>query len=276
MFENNALGRPGHLPDFKTPPLNEVVVGMQFSSPQGYQQIRSGEVWNLFKQNYPQVQEFPPLPPTFETFGLPYQHSTMPQFSIMTGGTHDRFWFLRPDGSELIQFQQDRLLHNWRKVVDGTNSYPRFESMISEFGSELAQLQDYMASLVPQALIINQCEISYINHIKFNRSESKSFSEWLRFVNFPDGRPDDFNINFREVISGDDQKPLGRFFVEAALGYLPDGQEIIVLSLTVKGAPIGTDIKSGLRFLTLGREVIVQRFAELTTDEAHKKWKRVN
>lgn len=275
MFVTNVLARPEHLPDFKAPPLNEVVIGVQFSSPQSYQQIRSGEVWNLFRENYPQIQELPSLPPTFETFGLPYQHSSMPQISFATGAAHDRFWFLRPDGAELIQFQQDRLLHNWRKVGDGTNDYPHFEAMIGKFKEQLNQLQTYMASLAPQALLINQCEISYINHIKFNRTKSKGFSEWLGFVNFPDGRPDDFNIAFREVIRDDDGKPIGRFFTEAVLGLLPDGQEIIVLSLTVKGAPSGTDIDSALEFLAHGREIIDQRFVELTTESAHQKWERI-
>lgn len=270
-----VLARPEHLPDFETPPLNEVVTGVQFSTPQGYQQIRAGEVWELFKQSYPQVQELPALPPSFETFGLPHQHASMPQIRLATGGTHDRFWFLRPDGAELLQFQQDRLLHNWRKVGDGTNSYPRFETMIGEFEKELTQLQAYMASLAPQTLLINQCEISYINHIKFNRRKGESFSDWLKFVNLGEGCPDDFNINFREVIRDGSEKPIGRFFTEAASGFLPDGQEIIVLSLTVKGAPQGTDIESALNFLSLGREIIVRKFTELTTDQAHQKWGRI-
>lgn len=272
----NVLLRPKHLPDFKAPPLNEVVIGVQFSTPQGYQQIRAGEVWNLFRENYPQVQELPPLPPTFETFGLPLQHSLLPHFGFATMGSHNRFWFLRPDGAELIQFQQDRLLHNWRKVGDGTNDYPRFEGMIDNFKVQLNQLQNYMASLTPQALVINQCEISYINQIKFNRADSKGFCDWLKFVNFPDGHPDDFNIAFREVIRDDNEKPLARFFTEAGLAMLPDGQEVIILSLTVKGAPSSTDIESALEFLIRGREEIVQRFAELTTDSAHKKWERIN
>lgn len=275
MSVTNTLVRPEHLPDFKAPPLNEVVIGVQFSTPLGYQQIRAGEVWSLFRENYPLVQELPPLAPTFETFGLPYQHSQAPQISFSTGAMHDRFWFLRPDGAELIQFQQDRLLHNWRKIGDGTNDYPRFESMLSKFEAELTQLQNYMASLSSQNLSVNQCEVSYINHIKFNRSECKGFSDWLQFLNFADDSPDDFNMAFREVIRDSDGRPLGRFFTEANLGFLPDGQEVIVLSLTVKGAPLGTDIDAGLKFLSLGREVIVRRFAELTTAQAHNKWGRV-
>lgn len=273
----DVLARPRHLPDFRSPPLSEVVLGVQFASPQGYQQIRAGEVWNLFKGHYPRVQEHQALPPAFETFGLPFQHSSMmPQFGFVTGGTHDRFWFLDQEGRELIQFQQDRLLHNWRKNGDANNEYPRFEAMTDKFRAELSQFQGYINSLAPQALSINQCEISYINHISFQRGEEGGFADWLKFLNFTESKPDDFTINFREVIKDSDGKPRGRLYVESALGYLPDGHEVIVLTLTVKGAPLGSDINSALEFLSLGREVIVQRFAELTTDQAHKKWERVN
>jgi len=276
MSEANALERPEHLPDFKSPPLNEVVIGLQFSMPQGYQQIRAGEVWNLFKHEYPQVQEQPSLEPTFETFGGPFQHAPRPPFSFVPGCTHDRFWFLNKDGSELIQFQQDRLLHNWRKVGDKSNNYPRFESMITKFEMELKKLEQYFDALSPQSLAINQCEISYINHIPFSKINGESLSDWLSFIGFANGDPDDYGINFRKIIRDDSGKPLGRFFAESALGYLPGGQEIIVLSLTVRGAPLGTDIDSGLKFLALGRDEIVQRFAELTTDQAHQKWERTN
>ncbi len=147
--------------------------------------------------------------------------------------------------------------------------------MIDQFESELNALQDYMSSLTPQALSINQCEISYINHIKFDRAQDEGFSSWLRFLNFPKGIPDDFSINFRETIEDDDFKPLGRLYVDAALGYMPNGTEIIMLTIAAKGAPQGTDINSALKFLEQGRRLIVQRFAELTTDEAHGKWERV-
>src|SRR4051794_13517866 len=77
--------RPETLPDFCTPPLNEVVVGVQFTPARGYQQIRAGEVWALFRSIFPKVEEFPALPPMFETFGLPQaQHIN---FGIVSGAT---------------------------------------------------------------------------------------------------------------------------------------------------------------------------------------------
>jgi uncharacterized protein (TIGR04255 family) len=264
--------RPEHLPDFQNPPINEVVLGVQYSSPQGYQQIYAGEVWKLFRSGFPKIEEQPPLAPAFETFGLPTQGRQ--QIGLITGATHDRFWFLRPDGDELIQFQQDRLLHNWRKVGDQANEYPRFESMVARFQSELEQLQSYMNGLSPQTLAINQCEVSYINHISAD-SEDLIASDWLRFLSFGKKEPDDFSTAFREVIRDDEGKPFARLICEAALGLKADRRRVISLTLTVRGAPKGQDIESSLEFLAIGRSLIVRKFAECTTEVAHKKWGRV-
>ena len=265
--------RPDHLPDFRSPPLNEVVLGVQFSPPQGYQQIYAGEVWNLFRKEFPKVEEQPPLAPVFETFGLPSKGRQ--QIGLVTGASHDRFWFLRPDGDELIQFQQDRLLHNWREVGEETNEYPRFESMVENFRGEMGQLQDFMNCLAPQKLSINQCEISYINHIVPADDQALVAADWLRLVSFGDKEPNDFSISFREEIRDNEGKPFGRLICDASIGIKADRQRTIVLTLTVRGTPKRDDITSALDFLGMGRDLIVCKFAELTTDEAHTKWGRI-
>lgn len=247
---------------------------MQFSPPSGYQQILAGEVWNLYRGKYPQVQEHPPLPPSFEIFGLPNAVTMPSQITFFEGGRHDRFWFLRPEGDELIQFQQDRLLHNWRKVGDETNPYPRFESMIDQFRGELNGLQQYVNGLFPQMLAINQCEMSYINHIPLNKAENAKASDWLRFLTFADHDPEGFSVAFGEVFRDHSGNPQGRLICEATLMVRPNGQPIIVFTLTVRGKPIGVDIESALNFMAKGRDLIVCRFAELTTDVAHKLWGR--
>jgi uncharacterized protein (TIGR04255 family) len=249
-----------------------VVVGVQFSTPRSYQQIFAGEVWGLFRKDYTVVQEQPPLQPSFETFGLKHQRPMFPQISFASGASHDRFWFLRPDGDELIQFQNDRFLHNWRKVGDGTNVYPRFEAMAGRFENELRLLQDYFNGLEAQELIINQCEISYINHIPLRGLAPQ---DWLRFVNFDDTAPDDFSVSFREVVKDEDDKPMGRLICDATTAFLPTGEEIVAFTLTVKGAPSASTIDSALSFLRKSRGIIVNRFSELSTDSAHKNWERL-
>ena len=267
------MTRPEHLPDFQNPPLNEVVLGVQFRPPRNYQQILAGEVWNLYRAEYPDVQEQRALAPSFETFGLP---ASSGQFKLISGASHDRFWFVSPKGDELIQFQQDRLLHNWRKVGDGANEYPRFERMVDRFQIELAKLEKFAATLSPQALQITQCEITYINQIDAKSNAPMIVGDWLRSLSFQEPvRPDDLSLTFRQVISDDGGKPQGRLIVEAATAFKEDGSPLITLNITVRGAPREPSIRSAIDFISKGRELIVMRFAQLTTDLAHKHWGRL-
>jgi uncharacterized protein (TIGR04255 family) len=267
------LSRQPDLPDFRNPPLNEVVLGVQFAVPRGYSQIRAGEVWGLFKSDFPLVEEQPPLPPTFEMFGRPQP----PQmgFGLITGATHDRFWFLTPSKEELIQFQQDRLLHNWRKIGDETNEYPRFERMIVKFERELQSLQTYFGTLSPQALVINQCELSYINHIPYEPEQQGLADRWFRFLQFGRSAVEDFSATFRRILRDQEGHPFGRLTCEVVPAISTSGKSIIRFGLTTRGRPKSSDVSAALEFLWQGREVIVRTFTDVTTDTAHREWQRI-
>lgn len=267
------MKRPTDLPDFKLPPLNEVVLGVQFAPAAGYQQIYAGEIWGLFRSAFPKVQEQPPLAPSYETFGSP--KAARINFGIHSGASHDRFWFLSENDEELIQFQQDKLLHNWRKVPGRDNEYPRFETMIKNYESELTQLEEYFSKFSGGLLAINQCEISYINHIAVEDYDSGyPISEWINFINLK-GKPGDFGITLRDVIRDDAGKPCARLITEVNSGVTADGKPIIVLSLSVKGAPGDASITTALDFLREGRVKIVNHFADVTTEAAQKIWERI-
>lgn len=264
--------RPGNLPDFEDPPLNEVVLGVQFSPLKEYQQIRAGEVWGLFKSEYPNVQELQPLEPVFETFGLPHQ-STFGDMRLIPGPWHNRYWFLRSTRDELIQFQPDRLIHNWRKVGDQTNEYSRFERMLDRFSAELHKLEEFAGTLTPQELLVNQCEVTYVNHIP-EREGRLHFASWFRGLSLDGIEAEDVNAVLREVLLGSDGKPLGRIIIEIKSGIKPSDKRIIVFNITVRGAPNSPRIESALSFIERAREIIVHRFAEVTTSEAHVVWGR--
>jgi uncharacterized protein (TIGR04255 family) len=278
-----VVSRPADLPDFANPPLNEVVLGVQFDPPAGYQPIRAGEVWNLFSAEFPQVQELPPLPPNFETFGPQVSLfglggasglSPIVGFGPMVGAMHNRFWFVSESGEQLIQFQNDRLLHNWRKVAGRDNYYPRYDSISSRFFYELNELQSFMSGLRPQELRIRQCEIAYINHIKPMQDIPLRASEWLRFVSFSD-EPDDFAFSFRRTITSDDGQPRGRLMCDSSTAVEPTGQHFISMTLTARGAPEQPSLASALEFLNRGRDIICRTFADITTDSAHRAWERI-
>lgn len=266
--------RPSDLPDFQNPPLNEVVIGVQFNAVRGYQQIFAKDVWELFRSEFPRVQELPALAPTFETFGLPQRQQI--NFGFMTGAQHDRFWFLTKNEEELIQFQNDRLLHNWRKVGDRTNDYPRFERMIERFSSEISRLSEYMHSRWAETPQINQCEISYVNHLPRDGDSGDENEHWLRFLTFGSRVPEDYNVAFREVIYSKDGKPSARLICDVNSAIDDKGRKIVILTLTVRGAPKHPTVESALEFLKNGREIVVRAFADLTTESAHKAWERIS
>lgn len=251
-------------------------MGVQFQQPPGYQQIRAGEVWSLYRDQYPQTIEQAALAPAFETFGLP--QGAQIDFGVVAGATHDRFWFLSPNQDELIQFQHDRLLHNWRKVGDRTNEYPRFEAIIEKFKSELSQLETYMATLASgpdQQLKINQAEITYINHIPCEGEPGTicAPNSWLSLLNVDDYGFEDFNCTFRKRVIGPDGSPYARLICQAAIG-LAAGKRVILLNITFRGAPPGQSIQAAVEFLCLGRQMIVEFFTQITTKQAHAAWGR--
>ena len=265
--------RSDDLPDFENPPLNEVVVGVQFAPPQAYQLIRAGEVWRLFASEFPHVEEHPPIMPAFELFGGP----PGPPISLginVQGALHNRLWFLSPDRDQIIQFQPDRLLHNWRKSLSPSNEYPRFESMIARFEKELTTLEQYFMSLSGERLLCNQCEISYINHSPMTGGDLPNRAgAWLRFLNFGEPEPDDLSGVIRRVVRSESGAPVGRLNCEFVMDTRSLGG--LVLTLSIRGAPAGADIATAIDFLKRGRQLLCVEFAAVTTDMAHKIWGRV-
>jgi len=71
--------RPADLPDFERPPVTEVVLSLQFASLPGLKNVHAGLLWQHFSTRYPNVEEYPPIAPVFETFGLP---TAMPDMSL--------------------------------------------------------------------------------------------------------------------------------------------------------------------------------------------------
>jgi uncharacterized protein (TIGR04255 family) len=265
-----TLRRPDHLPEFANPPLEEVVLGVQFSQVVGYQQVYAKDIWELFQSNFPRVEEHEALSPTFETFGGARLQRL--DFGLVTGATHDRFWFLTESGDQLIQFQHDKLLHNWRKVGDRENEYPRFETIISSFADELETLNAYFVSKFQTELEINQCEVSYIN--RFDAGPDFSTSEWFKFLNF-ENEPDDIAMNFRHVLTNAEGSPYGRLSADLRSALGKKGEPMLRFNLTVRGAPSQMDISAAINFLKQGRDTIVRNFTSMTTESAHTSWERI-
>lgn len=269
MADNSS--RPKDLPEYGRPPLNEVALGVQFGAPGSYRNINANEIWDLYRDEFPDIAEAPPLPPQFETFGIPQQQGV--QFSLGMPSTAGRYWFISKDGTQLVQFQPDRMLHNWRQNETKGNAYPRFEYMIEKFKSNLSKLQDYFARK-GDGIAYTQAEVNYINHINLERGQCPS--DFISIGNIGHDVQDDFSFNYRRALWRDDHKTrFARLYVEGASAIRDrDNSPLVALNLVVRGHMETPDIPGVTSFMQQARDTIVREFDAITTDFAHKVWEK--
>ena len=194
-----------------------------------------------------------------------------------------RVCFLNQSETELIQIQTDRFIHNWRKAGNVPAPYPRYEGVRAKFRDEVSRFQKFLSDEKLGQVVVNQCEVTYVNHIepcgawrRLGQIEGVLRNWTARGRSFlPE--PEGGRIEQRFVIRSDSGGPLGRLHTSLASAWKAEGQSpILVLTLTARGAPMGHGIDGAFAFLDLGREWIVKGFAELTTTDMHRVWGRID
>lgn len=278
-----TAARPAGLPNFKRPPLNELVLSVQFGS-LPFKNVHAGLLWQKFSTIYPRVEEQPALEPVFETFGAP---TPAPQisFQLMSMvGAAIRYWFISPDGNELLQVQGDRLLHNWRQQ-DPQDEYPRYEGLKEKFAHEIAVAASFFRESGFGEMSFNQCEVSYINVIDMpdGQDPNARLDEVLTIISSE--HSDTFLpplergiLNFSYVLPGESgNEPLGRLHINVQpVVHRKNNRPAVRLHLTARGNPNDSSLDAALAWLDKGREAAVKGFASITTQNMHRLWERTN
>ncbi len=270
-----------NLPDFANPPLAEVALSVQFEPLEKLRTPQIGLLWNEFRQRFPATEEHAPLDSEFERFGIPRTSAPIVRMQMLETLPVPRVWFLNEAGTELIQVQQDRFIHNWRKVGEG-DAYPRYERLRQTFQSELEAFQAIVAREQCGEIVPNQCEVTYVNHIVAGEGWTNhgQLSQVLTMfqTNYSDdrlGEPEDARLSIRFILRDDDQKPIGRLHAAVQPVFRrEDNQPMFVVTLTARFRPAGERIEDVLCCLDRGREVIVRAFASMTTPQMHQVWGR--
>lgn len=271
-----ARGRPDDLPDFENPPVVETVLSVQFEPLAAMRAAHLGLIWLEFRDRLPRTEERPPLEPVFERSPEQINPRLGVQLQALETIPVPRCWFLNNEGTELMQVQPDRFVKNWRKVGEG-DLYPRFEKVKAAFESDFARFKVFLAAQQVGSLTVNQCEVTYVNHIVAgegweNYSEvDKIFRVWQQpSERLLPGRAEDVTWHARFPIPGTDGKLVGRLHavVQPAVR-IADSRPMFVFNLTARGK-----VGDSLEFLDLGRVWVVRSFAEMTTENMHRIWKR--
>jgi len=265
--------RPSDLPDFSNPPVVETVLSVQFDRLATVHSAHFGLYWNEIQERFPKTEERGELPPAVERQPELLAPGVGIQFEALEAPPTPRFWFINEDGTELIQLQRDRFIKNWRKVGEG-DKYPRYERVREGFERDFSGFRDFAARHGLGTIHINQCEVTYINHIvagegwKTHADISNVFTVWQQPTTPFPGAAQDVTFRAKFPILDSNGAFAGRLYATMqSVVRLTDGAPMFVLDLTARG-----QIGEGTDFFDLGRKWIVRSFKELTTLEMHRVW----
>jgi uncharacterized protein (TIGR04255 family) len=260
------------LPSFELPPLDEVVMGIQFEPLKNFSTGHMGLFWQRIRDRYPRIQDNPPLLHQVE---LPEPIPEKKELIRVNPGV--RCWFLSEDQSELIQMQRDYFIKNWRQVT-GAQTYPRYSSLLASLKREWAGFLAFVMEENLGELKVDQCDLTYVNQIP--RGEGwESFSELGRVFSVLNPVTPGGLLSDPEVIgwSGAFKLPEGRGRLYVEITPTLRGRDLrftLQFSLKVHGAPSGGSDKAVFEWFDLAHKWIVSGFAELTGPDMHVRWKR--
>ncbi|MBI5197980.1 MAG: TIGR04255 family protein [Nitrospirae bacterium] len=261
------------LPEFSDPPVIEVVLGVQFSPLSNFSNLHHGLYWAKVRDEYPNTSIAPPLTPAVEQFEENLKEPTI-GFELIQS-PEMRSWFIDSTESKLIQLQNDRFIHNWRKVRK-EDLYPRYDNLRPKFEEEWLKFCRFLEEEKLGKPDVNQCEVTYVNHIEIGTGWA-SYSEANKVIacwsdksslGFLPG-PEKLRLSVTYLMP----EKRGRLTVNLQpVLRRQDLKEVLQLDLTARGKPGSSAVGDIVEWFDLGHEWIVNGFADFTAKEMHKVW----
>ena len=267
------------LPDYDNPPVVETLLSVSFSDLEKWGIPHFGLYWERIRAEYPKFELRPPVVSQIETFSDGEERGPAVLEFELLNQPPIRCWFIHENENRLIQLQNNRFIFNWRKVREAER-YPRFDDAIREnFEQEWIRFTEFLGSESIPLARIEQCEISYINHIPIEggwrtyTALVEALTTWpgvARATQFLPV-PEDIQFNTRYPM----QPGNGRLHIQLQQGTRNlDGKRVAQLILTARGRPESSETAELLNWFDLGREWIVRGFTDFTSEAMHKIWQR--
>ena len=271
--QTSSPGDP--LPEYNLPPVIETSLGIQFDGLEGYTSLSASQFWDLIRAEYPVVEENKPLEPAFETFGPSDGQATHFRLEFVAGVIQPRYFFIKKDGSELVQLQGDRVFYNWRRTEKG-EPYPRYTHVRARLAEHLDHLWRWAADCRLGKVVPTQCEAVYVNRVPLANAQGQEcgLSFIFPWLNGLKGKTEDGTFRFRRRLNDEQGEPVARLIFDLRYGSDKDGAREAHLILTVRGHPKDQTRGGCLDFIDSARDVIVRTFTDITSPEAHSLWER--
>ncbi|MDP3496720.1 MAG: TIGR04255 family protein [Candidatus Nitrotoga sp.] len=137
-------------PSYKSPPLSEVSIGLQFQPLERLKIPHFGLFWNLIRKDFPVVEHASPILAQSETF------NAMPL---------PRVWFIGKSDAILLQLQSDRINFNWR-FREGADPYPHYDTIAHKFFELFNIFDQFIAEAGIGVILPTVAEATYINQFE--------------------------------------------------------------------------------------------------------------
>ncbi len=241
---------------FENSPVNEVIFGMQFDGP--ILSINSVmEIIDIFKIDYPEITEHPPLPSIVES-------PNKPKTQRMLNTFYSRKHIIHKGKNKLIQVQPDRLLFNWRKE-DTTEDYPHYDVVYKLF----AQIVETISKKVNKDIgkKINQYEFTYVNHIYLNEFGMNEY-EPSNIFNIIQQKYQLKDINLEYSIPQEDIGGVLNTSIKSAKNK-NDNRKLFVLENTCRGFSSSTSMN---KWFSSAHKILFDNFVNIITAKAKNIW----
>ncbi len=265
------------LPKYDSPPVVETVLSVQYAPLQHFSSAHAGWFWkNYLDKEWSTVQVVPRLDDQFERFGDEMIWRRSAGLRIAMQPEPDRSQIVRADNERMIQIQDTRFIYNWKKQK---GDYPSYDKLLPEFQQAFSSFKRFADDAGNRPLELNQWEVTYVNLLPKGglwqtiNDLQKIFPALSKPMTTTDNLfPEDFRGEWRLTIGNN----LGRLYITINRGKVGSekNEEVILLQFTARG-PLNdeneTSFQSGF---DLGHQSIVLSFTDMTSEVAHKFWKR--
>lgn len=265
---------------FESPPVYEVVLGVEFAGPVISEAAALADFWNEVRDGFPDVRREPPLAPMAESFDA--QSVQPPPFEFRLGPEErsQRYLFRSEAEGLAIQVQEDRFAFGWDRSTLG-REYPRY-SWIRERFQEIYSVfikaadEERLAEHPPA-----WCATTYTNAIVHPDSEDPlhdPLEDILLFMQRPDSDVlppvEDTMVRQRRLLRDDAGEPRGRLYIQAlpALTPPPELNPGYDLTLRVVQKPLDASEAGVFTCQDESRDLIVRSFKDITTEKMHEVW----
>ncbi|MGH9688428.1 MAG: TIGR04255 family protein [Candidatus Acidiferrales bacterium] len=266
-------------PKFDDPPVVETAIGVQFNSLAGYSTGHAGWFWKEYLGklgDWSRAVDAPRLEDQFERFGAEDVWKPPISMKFLQNAQSQRTQIIRADEERMVQLQDSRLVLNWKKH---SAEYPSFDGLLPEFRDVLHAFEAFAHEANFGTPGYNQWEVAYID--QFKRGDMwDSPREWSKI--FP-GLTVVPPLSHESLAAGDETMSAdwrfslrdrrGRVYISLRqLRLAPTSDEVLNVTFVARG-PVN-EVQTWEQGLMLGHDVVNDTFINVTSNEAHSRWKK--